>query len=73
MTEIQGHFDITLNVTREDLAGMKLPPDGDSPPDNKASASIFAAMLELGLKLESRKAPIQYVVVDSAQKIPDGN
>jgi uncharacterized protein (TIGR03435 family) len=75
MTDIQGHFDITLNVTREDLGGMNLPPDSASAenPENKASSSVFAAMQELGLKLESRSAPIQHIVVDSAEKVPTGN
>src|SRR3984957_16355402 len=63
MTEIQGHFDITLNVTRGDLAGVRFPMDGaapDTPPENNASSSIFAAMQELGLKLESRNGPIEH-------------
>jgi uncharacterized protein (TIGR03435 family) len=76
MTEIQGHFDITLNVTRGDLAGMRLPSDGAAPdalPENSASSSMFAAMQELGLKLESRNVSIQHIVVDSAEKVPTGN
>jgi uncharacterized protein (TIGR03435 family) len=75
-TGIQGHFDITLNVTREDLAGIKLPSNGAGPDvatENNASSSIFAAIQELGLKLESRKAPILHIVVDSAEKVPTGN
>jgi uncharacterized protein (TIGR03435 family) len=76
MTDIQGYYDITLNVTRGDLAGLRLPSDGAAPdtlPKNSASSSIFAAMQELGLKLESRNAPIEHIVVDSAEKIPTGN
>jgi uncharacterized protein (TIGR03435 family) len=76
MTEIPGHFDITLNVTRGDLAGVRLPSDGAAPdalPENNASSSIFAAMLELGLKLESRNVSIQHIVVDSAEKVPTEN
>jgi uncharacterized protein (TIGR03435 family) len=75
MTDIQGHFDITLNVTREDLGGMNFPSanvPGDNP-ENKAASSVFTAMQELGLKLESRNAPIEHIVVDSAEKIPTGN
>jgi uncharacterized protein (TIGR03435 family) len=30
-------------------------------------------MQELGLKLESRNAPIQHFVVDGAEKVPTGN
>jgi len=76
MTEIQGHFDITLNVTRGDLAGMSLPQNSasaDTVPENNAASSVFAAMQELGLKLESRNAPIEHIVVDSVEKVPTGN
>jgi uncharacterized protein (TIGR03435 family) len=75
MTDIQGHFDITLDVSREDLAGMNLPTDSASAdtPENKAASSVFAAMQELGLKLEPRRAPIQHIVIDSAEKVPSGN
>jgi uncharacterized protein (TIGR03435 family) len=76
MTEIKGNFDITLNVSRDDLAGLKFPGDGagtESVAENNASASVFAAMRELGLKLESRNAPMQHIVVDSAERVPTGN
>jgi uncharacterized protein (TIGR03435 family) len=75
MTNIQGHFDITLNVTTEDLGGMNFAPANVSADtaENKASSSVFAAMQELGLKLESRRARIDHIVVDSADKVPTGN
>jgi uncharacterized protein (TIGR03435 family) len=76
MTGIEGAFDIALNVSMQDLAGLKqlLAANGvaDSPESN-ASSSIFAAMQELGLRIESRTAPIQHIVVDSAEKVPTGN
>jgi uncharacterized protein (TIGR03435 family) len=76
MTEIQGHFDIALNVTRGDLAGLRFPSDGgaaDTLPESNASSSIFAAVQELGLKLESRNVPMEHIVVDSVEKVPTGN
>jgi uncharacterized protein (TIGR03435 family) len=75
MTDIQGYFDITLDVTREDLGGMNYPPDNASADnsENKAASSVFTAMQEFGLKLESRRAPLQHVVIDSAEKVPTGN
>jgi uncharacterized protein (TIGR03435 family) len=76
MTEIQGHFDITLNVTRRDLAGLRFPSDGgaaDTLTESNASSSIFTAMQELGLKLESRNVSMEHIVVDSAERVPTGN
>lgn len=64
MTGIQGSFDISI---KEDGG----PPD--SIPDSNFTSSILAAMQELGLKLESRLAPIRHIVVDSAEKVPTGN
>lgn len=61
-TGIQGNYDITLHVAVADLAGMGT---GDS--------SIFSAVQELGLKVESRTVPDQYVVVDKADRTPTGN
>lgn len=75
MTDIQGRFDITLDVSGEDLAGMNWPSDSASAdkPENNASSSVFAAMKELGLKLETRTASIQHVVIDSAERVPTSN
>jgi len=36
-------------------------------------ATVFASVEKLGLKLESRKAPVEQVVVDSAEKAPTEN
>jgi uncharacterized protein (TIGR03435 family) len=87
MTGIEGEYDVTLDVAPEELVGMrKAMPAGAPPPEHARapgesgpapeaapSASIFTAVQQLGLKLESRKAPIDYVVVDKAEKIPTEN
>ena len=76
MTGIQGSYDIALNVSMQDLVGLKqiLTAAGAADaPESNASASIFSAMQELGLKLESRNAPIRHIVVDSAEKVPTSN
>ena len=84
MTGLKGPYNFSFEVTPEDyramlirsavVAGVVLPPevlrilDGASSP-----SSLFDAMEKLGLKLESRKAPLDVVVVDSARKTPTEN
>ena len=86
MTEVEGNYDISLDVSMEELAGLKRmvvagpggpggPGGGDHgpAPDAAPSASIFSAVQTLGLKLDPRKAPIGYVMVDRADKVPTEN
>jgi uncharacterized protein (TIGR03435 family) len=46
------------------------PADAASDP---SGGSIFAAVQQLGLKLDSRKAPIELIVIDQVQKTPTEN
>jgi uncharacterized protein (TIGR03435 family) len=73
-TGFTGTFDLHLEYSPEGLAmgrgGMPLPPPppGANPNDN-ASPNIFTAVQEqLGLKLESQKAPGDTLVIDHAEK-----
>jgi uncharacterized protein (TIGR03435 family) len=61
-TGVEGKYDITLNVAVADLTGM-----------GANDASIFSAVQELGLKVESRSVPDKYVVIDKADRIPTEN
>jgi uncharacterized protein (TIGR03435 family) len=63
-THIQGFYIFTLEWTPDDLKG--------SSSDAARGPSIFTALQELGLKLEPQKAPVEIIVVDSAEK-PTGN
>jgi uncharacterized protein (TIGR03435 family) len=83
MTKIEGNYDVTLDLSMEELAGMKRMAvmaapggtghEGGPAPDSAPSASIFTAIQQLGLKLDSRKAPVDYVFVDKADKVPTEN
>jgi uncharacterized protein (TIGR03435 family) len=68
-TGLTGRFDIHLEFAR-DMTGMML--NGNSapppPPNDSGAPSIFTAIQQLGLKLSPDKAPIDVIVVDSAQK-----
>jgi uncharacterized protein (TIGR03435 family) len=73
-TEMQGMFDIEFEANPADLDGLrKISAAGDSAVDDSAYSSIFTAMQALGLRLESRKAPIKHLIVDNALKAPTEN
>jgi uncharacterized protein (TIGR03435 family) len=56
-TGLAGNFDLSLKYVRDDA------PEGANGP------TVFAALEEqLGLKLESRKGPVEVMVIDSAEK-----
>jgi uncharacterized protein (TIGR03435 family) len=74
MTGLDGVYDFTLQYTPE--TQPQVTGDGQSPaaPDLAAGPSIFTALQEqLGLKLESRKAPVEILVIDHAEKEPTEN
>jgi uncharacterized protein (TIGR03435 family) len=77
-TRIEGVYDIELEFAPEDLAAAAaapaLPqPDAGAAEAAEPRASIFSSLQRLGLKLESRKAPLEVIVVDRAEKTPTAN
>ncbi len=62
-TGLSGRYEIALDWTPEDSPAAS---DG-------TGTSIFAALENVGLKLVPRKAPVDMLVVDHAQKIPTEN
>jgi uncharacterized protein (TIGR03435 family) len=88
MTELKGNYQMTLELTMEDLQnvaraqGMQIP--GASPgaasssrPADAASdpsgSSIFSTVQQMGLKLEPRKAPVETIIIDHVEKAPTEN
>ena len=88
LTELKGTYQVALDLSMEDLrtaamtmgimgpgmgagrGGARAPADAASDP---GGLSIFAAVQQLGLKLEPRKVPIDFVVIDHLEKAPTDN
>jgi uncharacterized protein (TIGR03435 family) len=77
MTSVAGKYDIVLEVSMEDMIGMKrmggagmmMHAAGEGPaPDSAPKSTIFSAVQQLGLKLEPRKSPVETLIVDKAER-----
>lgn len=83
MTELKGTYDLTLNLTPEDYQamlirvavnnGVVLPPQVLQYMEGNNAGSLFDAIQQTGLKLDARKAPLDFLVVDQALKTPTEN
>jgi uncharacterized protein (TIGR03435 family) len=83
MTGLKGQYDFAFDVNPEDYrpmlirsaisAGAVLPPQALQLLDGTSSAALSDALQQVGLRLEARKAPLDVIVVDEAQKTPTAN
>ncbi len=83
ITGLKGMYDFKLDLTPEDYramlirsaisAGVALPPEALKLLDNATDDSLHTALAAVGLKLEPRKAPLEVLVVDHAEKNPTAN
>jgi uncharacterized protein (TIGR03435 family) len=48
-------------------------PDGGPSPEGGPGQSIFTAIQKLGLKLEPRKAPLDFIVIEKGERVPTEN
>lgn len=69
-TELKGLFEVHLKWTPDNNSPNA--PNSETVPE--AGLSLFKAIQEqLGLKLESRKSPLDILVIDQAEKVPTEN
>ena len=68
LTGLDGHYDFKL-----DMRPYITPAQPGEPPLDLMSVAIAAVQSELGLKLESRKANLEVLQVDHAEKTPTEN
>jgi len=66
-TGLAGAYNFPLELSMEEVGGINASANATQRP------SIFTSVQELGLKLESRKAPVEMIVVDGGTKTPTEN
>jgi uncharacterized protein (TIGR03435 family) len=67
-TGLKGPYDLELTF-QQDRPNGPLPPGVELPPVDPNAPNLFTALQEqLGLKLESTKAPIEVLVIDSVEQ-----
>ena len=65
-TELPGRFDFELEWTADDVRGLSV---DAGPIGNNDRPSLFTALRDkLGLKLESARGPVQFLVIDAAER-----
>ncbi|HEY2384829.1 MAG TPA: TIGR03435 family protein [Terriglobia bacterium] len=83
MTGLKGNYTVALDFSLADLmriaqaVGINVPPGGEAgrgqpaaASDPGGSSSVADAVQALGLKMESRKAPTEQLVIDHIEKTP---
>lgn len=82
-TGLKGNYKVSLDLSMADLmaaargAGINVPAVGDQagapaagPADPAGGTSIFKSVEKMGLKLESRKSSVEFLVIDNLEKTP---
>jgi uncharacterized protein (TIGR03435 family) len=82
-TGLTDTYDFEMTMTQEDFqamqirsaiaAGVTLPPQALKLLEVASGDSMHEALAKLGLKLEAKKAPMDVMIVDSANKTPSEN
>jgi uncharacterized protein (TIGR03435 family) len=83
MTQLAGRYDMSVELTPEDYmgvlirsainAGVTLPPQAYRVLDSASANPLAAPLRDAGLAIDSRKAPLDVIIVDSALETPTDN
>ncbi len=88
VTDLKGRYDITMDIPMAELMnvarkmGAPVPnapggggADSNRPADaaSEPTGSIYGILQSLGLKLEPRKMPIDFIVIEKVEKLPSDN
>jgi uncharacterized protein (TIGR03435 family) len=66
-TGLTAHYDVNLEFTREAPPGARLP-NGEAPPVGEGPTIFTALREQLGLKLVPAKGPVDFLVIEHAEK-----
>jgi len=78
-TGLTGYYQIALDIPREDVQnvaralGMGGPAAAVGVPTDPGGSSLFQAVEQFGLRLDSRKERIETLIVDHIEKLPTAN
>jgi len=78
-TGLAGYYQIALDIPQEDVQnvaralGMGGPAAAVGVPTDPGGSSLFQAVEQFGLKLDSRKERIETLIVDHIEKLPTAN
>jgi uncharacterized protein (TIGR03435 family) len=86
MTDLKGNYQVALDLPMDALLGMarsagivvpglggRGEPGRPTDASDPSGGAIFSSIQQLGLKLEARRAPVEFVVIDHVEKMPTEN
>ena len=82
LTALEGAYEMEFDVSGEEVRnaarahGVAIPPPAAAAaeaPSDPSGVSLASSLRKLGLKLESRKAPTEVLVIDKVEKVPTAN
>ncbi len=81
MTEIKGNYQVALDISPEEsrnamrAVGAAMPSGAGGATDtaSEPGSSVLTGVQQLVLKLEARKMPLEFIVIDHPEKLPTEN
>jgi len=81
LTELKGNYQVALDISQEDIrnamraVGVAMPAGAGGAADtaSEPGSSVLTSVQQLGLKLEPRKSPLEFIVIDHLEKLPTEN
>ena len=73
LTGLDGRYDLDPDFSPEDGRGMAIVTFDGAQPISDSVVSIYTSIKKFGLKLESRRLPLEVIFVDQVEKTPTEN